>query len=131
MENVRLVAVSLLSSLAAFYAPLGGTEIALFVMFAFNIFCGMRNDGISVINCRAFSMKKFGRALVEFLIYNLINVSIFTVMVHLNSVDSAIIAVKTLTYVYCYVYLQNSFRNLIRSRPKNITYRLIYHIIRF
>lgn len=42
----------------------------------------------------------------------------------------ALIVIKTLTYVFMYVYLQNSFKNLIIAYPTNKAYRIIYHIIR-
>lgn len=44
--------------------------------------------------------------------------------------NAAIIAVKSLTYVFMYVYLQNSFKNLIIAYPRKLALRIIYHIIR-
>ena len=43
---------------------------------------------------------------------------------------AAIIAVKSLTYVFMYVYLQNAFRNLIIAYPRNLGLRIVYHVIR-
>jgi hypothetical protein len=43
---------------------------------------------------------------------------------------AAIVVVKSLTYVFMSVYLQNAFRNLIIAYPKNVAIRVIYHIIR-
>lgn len=45
--------------------------------------------------------------------------------------QAAILAVKSLTYVFMYVYLQNAFRNLIIAYPRNLALRIIYHVIRF
>lgn len=43
---------------------------------------------------------------------------------------AAIIAIKSLTYVFMYVYLQNAFRNLIIAYPRELALRIIYHVIR-
>ena len=43
---------------------------------------------------------------------------------------AAMIVIKSLTYVFMYVYLQNAFRNLIKAYPKKIALRIIYHVIR-
>lgn len=51
-------------------------------------------------------------------------------MVSCGDKEEAIIAVKSLTYVFMYVYLQNAFRNLIKAYPKKIALRIIYHVIR-
>ena len=45
--------------------------------------------------------------------------------------DSALTVIKTITYVFSYVYLQNAFKNLIIAYPKNKAFRIIYHLIRF
>ena len=44
--------------------------------------------------------------------------------------QAAIVVVKSLTYVFMYVYLQNAFRNLIVVYPRNLALRIIYHVIR-
>lgn len=44
--------------------------------------------------------------------------------------EAAMIVIKSLTYVFMYVYLQNAFRNLIVAYPKKIALRIIYHVIR-
>ena len=46
--------------------------------------------------------------------------------------DSAIAlyAVKSITYVFAYVYLQHSFRNLTIAYPNNIAIWIIYLVIR-
>ena len=43
---------------------------------------------------------------------------------------AAIIVIKSLTYVFMYVYLQNAFRNLIVAYPRELALRIIYHVIR-
>ena len=43
----------------------------------------------------------------------------------------ALVVIKTMTYVFSYVYVQNAFKNLIHAYPKNVAFRVIYHLIRF
>lgn len=130
LEQLRILFVSVCSPILAFYTPTKGFIYALVIMFAFNIWCGMRADGVSITRCKNFSFSKFKNALVELLLYILINQTIYSVMVMANDAREAVIVVKTLTHVFMYVYLQNSFKNLIIAYPTNKAYRIIYHIIR-
>ena len=45
--------------------------------------------------------------------------------------DEALFVIKMLTYIFCYVYLCNAFKNLIKAYPKNVAFRVIYYILRF
>ena len=74
--------------------------------------------------------KVLKNALCELLLYLVIIEVIFTIMVGCGDKEEAIIAVKSLTYVFMYVYLQNAFRNLIIAYPRNLALRIIYHVIR-
>ena len=44
--------------------------------------------------------------------------------------EAAIIVIKSLTYVFMYVYVQNAVKNLIKVHPTNIALRIIYHAVR-
>ena len=52
-------------------------------------------------------------------------------MLNCGDYPAALIAMKSLTYVFMYVYVQNAFRNLIHAYPANKALRIIYHVIRF
>jgi hypothetical protein len=130
-ENARLIAVPGASSVLAFFTPTTGFVYALVIMFAFNLFCGMRADGVSIIRCKNFSFGKFKNAIVELLLYFVVIQAIFSVMQMLGDNAESLIIIKTLTYVFIYVYAQNAFKNLIRAYPTNKAFRMIYHIIRF
>lgn len=54
----------------------------------------------------------------------------FFIMKNCGDDQAAIVVVKSLTYVFMYVYLQNAFRNLIVAYPRNLALRIIYHVIR-
>lgn len=131
IEQWRMVTVSVLSPVLGYYTPTGGFVLALVIMFAFNIWSGMRADGVVIRRCKNFSFRKFKNALLELLLYLVIIEVIFTIMVSCGDKEASIIAVKSLTYVFMYVYLQNSFRNLIIAYPRIVALHIVYHLIRF
>lgn len=118
------------SPLFAYMTPTAGFMYALVIMFAFNIWAGMRADGVAIRNCKRFSFHKFKNALAELLLYVVIIHVIYSVMLQCGDDGAAMIVIKSLTYVFMYVYLQNAFRNLIKAYPKKIALRIIYHVIR-
>lgn len=129
-EYFRFIAVSAFSPILAYFTPTKGFFIALVVMFAFNIWAGMRADGVAIVRCKNFSFRKFKNALCELLLYLFIVEAIFIIMKNCGDENAAVIVVKSLTYVFMYVYLQNAFRNLIIAYPRNLALRIIYHVIR-
>ena len=129
-EQWRIIAISTVSSLFGYLTPTKGFVYALVVMFAFNIWAGMRADGVAIVRCKNFSFRKFKNALCEFLLYLFIVEAIFVIMKNCGDENAAVIVVKSLTYVFMYVYLQNAFRNLIIAYPRNLALRIIYHVIR-
>ena len=130
LEQWRLIAISTVSPLFGYLTPTMGFVYALIVMFAFNIWAGMRSDGVAIVRCSNFSFSKFKNALCELLLYLAIIETIFTIMKNCGDEGAALVVVKSLTYVFMSVYLQNAFRNLIIAYPKNVAIRVIYHIIR-
>lgn len=59
---------STVSPLFGYVTPTKGFVYALVVMFAFNIWAGMRADGVAIVRCKNFSFRKFKNVL--FSIYN-------------------------------------------------------------
>lgn len=129
-EQWRIITVSAVSPILGYLTPTKGFVFALVIMFAFNIWAGMRADGVAIVRCKNFSFRKFKNALFELFLYLFIVESIFVIMKNCGDDKAAIIVVKSLTYVFMYVYLQNSFRNLIIAYPKKMALRIIYHVIR-
>lgn len=129
-EQWRIIAISTVSPLFGYMTPTKGFVYALIVMFAFNIWAGMRADGVAIVRCKNFSFSKFKNALCELFLYLFIVEAIFFIMKKCGDEQAAIIVVKSLTYVFMYVYLQNAFRNLIIAYPRNLALRIIYHVIR-
>jgi hypothetical protein len=130
LEQWRIIAISTVSPLFGYLTPTKGFVYALVVMFAFNIWAGMRADGVAIVRCKNFSFRKFKNALCELLLFLFIVESIFIIMKNCGDDKEAIVVVKTLTYVFIYVYLQNAFRNLIIAYPRELALRIIYHVIR-
>lgn len=130
LDQLRVIVVSGLSSVLAFLTPTAGFLLALAVMFGFNIICGMRADGVSVVCCRNFKFSKFKNSIAELLLYLLVIEVIFAAMSGMGDMQSSLVVIKTITYVFCYVYLQNAFKNLIIAYPRNKAFRIIYHTIR-
>lgn len=129
-EHYRIILISVISPVLGYLTPTKGFVYALIIMFSFNIWAGMRADGVVIVRCKNFSFRKFKNALCELLLYLFIVESIFVIMKNCGDDKVAIVVVKTLTYVFMYVYLQNAFRNLIVAYPRNLALRIIYHVIR-
>lgn len=129
-EQWRIIAISTVSPLFGYVTPTKGFVYALVVMFAFNIWAGMRADGVAIRNCKRFSFHKFKNALAELLLYVTIIHVIYSVMLQCGDNEAAKVVIKSLTYVFMYVYLQNAFRNLIKAYPTKAALRIIYHVIR-
>lgn len=129
-EQWRMIAISTVSPLFGYMIPTKGFVYALIVMFAFNIWAGMRADCVAIVRCKNFSFRKFKNGLCELFLYLFIVEEIFIIMKNCGDAQAAIVVVKSLTYVFMYVYLQNAFRNLIIAYPRNLSLRIIYHVIR-
>ena len=130
-SQIRQIGVTIFSAILAFATPTEGFVLALVIAFGFNIFCGMRADGVSVVRCKNFSASKFKNAILEMLLYVSIVYVIYGIMIGCNDRTEALFVIKMLTYIFCYVYICNAFKNLIKAYPKNISFRVIYYILRF
>ena len=129
-ENMRIILVASFSPILGYFTPTKGFVFSLVMMFSFNIWAGMRADGVSIVRCKNFSFRKFKNALCELILYLFIVETIFIIMKNCGDEKASIIVVKSLTYVFMYVYLQNAFRNLIKAYPTEVALRIIYHVIR-
>lgn len=130
-EQIRLIVISALSSLLAILTPTEGFVIAMIIGFGFNLFCGMRADGVSINRCKNFSWRKAREAMLELLLYFTIIYVLYGIVYACGDKSEAIYAAKILTYIFDYTYICNGFKNLIVAYPKNITFRIVYHLIRF
>lgn len=131
IEQVRLILATIFSALMAVFTDTRGFIFALVISFAFNIWAGMRADGISITRCKNFSFSKFWRAVVELWVYVGIIYTMQGIMYSAGDKEEAMVVIKTITYIFVYVYMQNGLKNVITAYPKNKALRIIYHVIRF
>ena len=131
MEQMRMIIVTVLSSLLAILTPMKGFVEALVLVWAFNVWSGMRADGVSIITCKNFSWSKLKTAFVELILYLIILCLFRIVMYACNDADESLYVVKILTYIFSYIYLQNSFKNLVKAYPRSKALWVIYLAIRF
>ena len=129
-EQLRLVAMVATTPIIGYFAPLETFLEALILMWGFNVWCGMRADGISIKRCRNFKLRKFRSALAELVLYLGLMLTVFGVVERLGERTMGATLVKYLTIVFIYVYMQHSFRNLIIAYPKKVALRIVYHAIR-
>lgn len=61
-EQWRMIFATSLSPVLAYLTPTAGFMYALIIMFAFNIWAGMRADGVSIRHCKNFRFSKFKNA---------------------------------------------------------------------
>lgn len=113
-SQIRQIGVTIFSAILAFATPTEGFVLALIIAFGFNIFCGMRADGVSVVRCKNFSVSKFKNAILEMLLYVAIVYVIYGIMLGCNDGTEALFAIKMLTYIFCYVYICNAFKISLR-----------------
>lgn len=130
LEQARLLFVGTLAPMFAYYTATNTYIYALVVVFGFNIWAGMRADGVAIKRCKNFKFGKFKNALQELLLYVCIIYVIYSVMSLQGDKDVSLIVVKTLSYVFEYVYIQNAFRNLVIAYPRRMALHIIYHVIR-
>ena len=129
-EYLRMLLVTIFSPILGYFTPTSGFLFALIIAFAFNMWCGMRADGITITCCDNFTFKKLRGAIVVFLIFLAVLLVVFAIMKSCGDEAAGVIMAKSLTYVFCYYYLQNSFKNLIAAYPRIIALRVIYHVVR-
>lgn len=129
-EHIRAIVTGFLAPVFAAIMPTNKFVVALILVASFNIWAGMRADGVVIFRCKKFSMKKLRGALVEQILYIVILWLIHGVVWLCGDGTAAVYATKVLTYVIMYVYLQNTFKNLVIAYPRNKGLWIIYLVIR-
>lgn len=131
IEHLKYIWSTLIGGLFAYLSPTNGAMIALIVTFIFNILCGMQADGVTIIRCKNFSMKKITEAVFQLLMISILIQTLFVAMEHMGDKTESLFLIKTITYVFAYAYIINGLKNLIIAYPKNLAFKLIYHVLRF
>lgn len=91
---------------------------AVVVTAFFNVWCGMRADGVVNIRCRNFSWRKFTYALMELLAI-LFVIEVIAIVCHtMGDTEVSMYACKTTAYLIVYCYMDNGLKNLCKAYPK-------------
>lgn len=130
-EQIRRFVVWILCSIAAAVSPTGGFVTALVLTWAFNVWCGMRADGVTNIRCKNFSWKKFAHALCELMLFLIIIELIAVVTYTCGDGEEGLWACKTINYVFAWCYCENGLKNLCKANPHTKALWLIYLFMRF
>lgn len=130
MEQLRLLVTIISSSLIAAIAPAGLFLLALSIAFGFNVWAGMRADGVVIHNCDNFNIKKFVTAIKELILYTSIILVFSLITYYMGRQEVGKYAVEVITWVFIMTYVQNAFKNLVKAYPTSAPIRTIYLIIR-
>lgn len=130
-EQIRAFGTLFLSTLMAIVCPTASMMGALTIACMFNIWCGMRADGVSVIRCHRFSWGKFSKALYEFVLILMVIELVRGIMFLCGDDDASIYPIKVLTYAISIYYFQNAMKNLVKAYPESKGLWVLYLFVRF
>lgn len=128
-DVVKNAAVTMASSLMAYFLPINSLIFAVFLIFAVNFVAGMIT-GLIKLNER-FSLKKFKWCLIEsFIFYGLI-LFVFTVGERMRNPEDAIRCITAIVYIVLYFYGVNILRNLHILLPESRPIAFLYYVLSF
>ena len=125
INQVKNIFIFALTALMGIITTAQWSFIALFFGFVFNFFIGMNADRVR--NKKDFSMKKATDGIKLFMFYVITVFFIFAVL-HKN-VEFANDVVNWLTYIVCYFFTTNIFRNAKICFPNSKSISFIYHLL--
>lgn len=117
LDTVRLFVVAVLGSLYSYLEPIYNPMIVLAFVFFADIVAGILVD--LVRNNDRLRIKKFLIAVAFLALYFCIIASTYLIGEHMGDTNEALFVVKTLTYVFSYFYVSNTFRNMRVLMPDN------------
>ena len=129
-EQMRAIATLIVSTLAAIVSPTASMMGALTIACMFNIWAGMRADGVSVIRCRNFQWSKFSTAIYEFLLILAVIEMVRGIMFLCGDDGASMYPVKILTYAISIYYAQNGMKNMVKAYPESKALWIVYLCIR-
>lgn len=130
-SNIRNAIVWLGSMVLAATTPTVGLVSALLFAWSFNIWCGMRADGVINIRCKNWSWKKFAHALFELLTFLVVLELVALITYHSGDQNIGLSICKTINYVFAWYYFENGLKNLCKAYPRNRALWIIYLFVRF
>ena len=129
-EQLRRLVVGVICSLAACVAPTRGFVIALTLAWAFNVWCGMRADGVVNFRCKNWSWKKFSYALIELVAFLAVIELVAIVTYSCGDAEAGIYACKTINYIFVWCCFENGLKNLCKAHPYTRALWIVYLFVR-
>ena len=129
MENIKILIIGVLSSVAAYFHPITHVLFSLFYLFLLNLLFGLV-AGIT-INKEVFSFRKAFNCMKETAVFFLILASIYTVGEKMGNPSGALQCVTAVTYAFIYFYTVNILKNLRRLFPASRGLAFVYYAVSF
>ena len=117
LDTLKIIIVAALGSLYSYLEPIYNPMKVLAIVFFADIVAGVLVDLIR--NNDRIRIKKFLIAVAFLALYFSIIASTYIIGEHMGDINEALLIVKTLTYVFSYFYVSNTFRNLRILAPNN------------
>lgn len=130
LEQIRRLFVGLLSSIAACVAPTKGFVLALTIAWAFNVWCGMRADGVVNFRCKNWSWRKFSYSLIELIAFLTVIELVAVVTYSCGDAAAGLYACKTINYIFVWSCFENGLKNLCKAHPTTKALWIVYLFVR-
>lgn len=135
MENIfniigiKSIWAYLICAFTAALTPTANFVLVTCLACMFNLWCGMRADGVTNIRCKNFSWKKFRYALAELAIFLLV-MELISLLVHLmGDASASIYMCKIIAYCISYCYIDNGLKNICKAYPTSKGLWMVYLIV--
>ena len=125
INQIKNIFIFALTAILSIITTAQGAIISLLFGFVFNFLIGMNADRVK--HDKEFSMKKATDGVKLFMFYVITVFFIFAVLY--KNIDFANEVVNWLTYVVCYFYATNIFRNAKICFPQSKSIAFIYHLL--
>ena len=119
-ENMRIILVTSFSPILGYFTPTKGFVFSLVMMFSFNIWAGMRADGVSIVRCKNFSFRKFKNALCELILYLFIVETIFIIMKNCGDEKHQLSLLNRLLMFLCMCICKTPSATLLKHIPQRL-----------
>lgn len=116
-DTFKIIVVAIIGGLYSYLEPIYNPMKVLAIVFFADIVAGVLVDLIK--NNDRIRIKKFLIAVAFLALYFSIIASTYIIGEHMGDTQEALLIVKTLTYVFSYFYVSNTFRNVKILAPNN------------
>ena len=130
LEQMRRLLVGVFCSLIAAVTPTKGFVVALAVAWAFNVWSGMRADGVLNIRCSNWSWRKFSYALIELVAFLSVIELVAIITYSCGDAEAGMYACKTINYIFVWSCFENGLKNLCKSYPQTKALWIVYVFVR-